>query len=211
MIFVIGVAHNTALGVDEPRIGGIPQSSLPAVLGQPSRRRNSALTLMAGTAPGHRAQHHHANRCAVGDDHVVGRCEDARARRNRALDVSRLHDLQERRHRAVVGAERRPGQHRHMSGWGDLVQPPVALRQDRAVLGPPQRDRLRRRALDLDDALALDERFETLGRQISRRVVRGQLFDQNVLIVQIGGGQTPADLCRCVPSTPRAFREWCRR
>jgi hypothetical protein len=56
---VVGVAEDASLGVDDRGVRGIVHPALPAVLGQPARRRDAALALVARGAAGLGAHHLH--------------------------------------------------------------------------------------------------------------------------------------------------------
>ena len=67
-------------------------------------------------------------------------------------------------------------------------------RQDRAIVGPAQRDGDRLRVPDGDDRLAGDERLPALRRAVAGRIGGVQLLKLDVLIVGPGGRDAPAQI-----------------
>ena len=77
---------------------------------------------------------------------------------------------------------------------GDAAKVVVAAGQHRAIVGPAQGDGDRVGIGDIDDRRAFAELLEPVGRAVFLGVVGVQLFDIDVLIVDIGGGQPPAQI-----------------
>ncbi len=67
-------------------------------------------------------------------------------------------------------------------------------RQNRAILCPAQGQRDRRRILDLDDRGAAFKGLVAIRGQVFFGVFRVQLLDKEILIVEVGRGQPPANL-----------------
>ena len=166
------------------RIVGIGQQAQPAVCALPSGRRHSPLGAVAGVARRHLADHLERNALGIGQHQVLRGRDVKRAGRDPLLAALRPHQAHGGCHRGVIGRKRRPGQRRRMPGRGDAGQIVMAAGQDRTRLGPAQRQRHRRRILDLQDRAARGEVARAVRREVLLWVIRVDPFDHDVLIVQ---------------------------
>ncbi len=148
---------------------------------------------MRGVAARHRPDELHRDPLVIGDGQVLAGRDVELGRRQRLIDVVGPHEPHRCRQRGVVGAERSPGQRRHMAGGRDRGKVEVPPGQDRTVFRPAQRDRHRRPIGDVDDRGPGFQRFPPIGRQHLFRIVGVQTFDEHILIVEIGRGHPPAE------------------
>ena len=81
-----------------------------------------------------------------------------------------------------------------MAFWYDLCQAPVPVRDNRTVARAPDRQGYADLIFHLDDHIPEFERFVPGRCQIFFRIVRVQLFNQEILIVQIRCGDPPGEL-----------------
>ena len=63
----------------------------------------------------------------------------------------------------------------------------------------------------VDRLVAHAERARAVGRQVAAGIGRIDPLDEQVLAVEVGGGEAPADRCRCGPARRRASRARWRR
>jgi hypothetical protein len=79
-----------------------------------------------------------------------------------------------------------------MARWCDGFQIIMSARQNRAILGPAQGQGNWGGVFDLDNRRAGLKAFVAVWGKVFFGIVGVQLFDVNVLIVQIGLGKAPA-------------------
>ncbi|MPL79212.1 hypothetical protein SDC9_25087 [bioreactor metagenome] len=190
---VVGVDDDAALGVEEARVVGIGQPALPAVHRLPARRGHPSLRDMARIACRDRADRHHADAGFVGEDQVLGRRDVALARRHRRRDRARLHQREPGAHRGVGRVERGPVQRDDIARGRDRGEVEMPRRQHRAVVGPAQGDGDGLGVLHLDDRVAGVEGLPAVGRAVALGIGGVQLFDVQVLVVDMGRGDAPAE------------------
>ena len=194
--FVIGIAHDPAFGRAELGVRGIRHYPVPTIAGKPTGAGNAALRLMRGVAARDMANGLERDACAVGHGEVLRRRHIVAPRRNRCVNILRAHDLETRLNGGVSGAQHRPTKCCLMAQRRDGAKIVMRIRQDGAVLGRAQVHRDSRRVFDLNNRLARDERLEAIWREILLRIVGVQLFDKDILVIDISRRQPPTEHIR---------------
>ena len=191
---VVGVAKDAACGCDELRVRGIGQHAVPSVRGDPAGAGHAPFALVIGIAARHGADGFHGDGVAVDQRqvlrgrHIVGRGID------RLLHRFRAHHLHRGGKRGVFFGQEGRGDRGHMPRRRDAAKVVVATGQHRSVVGPAQGNGDRVGIGDIDDGRAFTEPLEPVGGAVFLGVVGVQLFDIDVLVVDIGGGQPPAQI-----------------
>ena len=193
---VVGIAQKAAHRVHKARVAVIGQHPGPAVGPLPSRGGHPSLGAVAGVAGGHGADQLQRDAVFIGQHQVLRRRHKQPPGLDRLGHRGRSHQPHRRRHRGVLPRKRRPFQRRHMARWRDRSQIIMAAGQHRAAFGPALNDGHRRFILDGQNGAAGDEGLWPRRRQVFFRVVGVHLLDHHILIVQVRGGQPPAQLFR---------------
>ena len=204
---VVGIANDARGRVQDLGVGGIGLHACPTVLAFPSGGWHPALGNVGSIAHRHRANGLKRDRRMVGQRQVLAWGHEELPGRHRLGDRLRRHQPQARGHRGICARKGSPLQGRHRAGWGDRGQVVMAARQDRPAFAPSLNNGDRRLILDGDDGLGGAKRFWAFGRQIFLGVGGIDLFDDDVLIIDIGRGQAPAHLVRPADQHQRHARD----
>jgi hypothetical protein len=147
---------------------------------------------VVGVAVGHVADQLQAHGVAVGQRQHLRGGDEALAGGDPGLDRLRAHQLHPGLDRGVGMRQRGPAQGDDMAGGPDLAQVELVGRQHRAVVRPLKLDGDRVLVLDADDAVAGLEIRPAVGGAVLCGVRGVHLLDEEVLIVEVGRGDSPA-------------------
>ena len=167
-------------------IGALRFGHLPAVFVPPTGAGQTPLTLMLGVAARHRPDRFHRNVGLIRQCQVLGRGNIGFAQVQRIAHGLRSHQGDGRTYRRVLGAQRGPRQRYDMAGRCDGGQTVMRTGQDRAVFRPAQSKGHRGGILDFDDGFARDKGAEARRCLVFFGVVGIDLFNEQVLIIQVG-------------------------
>ncbi len=194
--FVVGIDDDAANRVQKTRVVFVRQIAMPAIFAQPALRWQAPLALMPGRAVGHLADHLKRYGGPIRQGQVLRRAGVEPPGLDRRINGLRPHDPQGRRHRPVHRIKPGPGQRGDMPLRRDPAEIIARRRQDRAVFGPTQHPAHGVGLIDADLYLTGIKGFIAFGRQIFIGIVRVQLFDMQILVVQKRRRDPPAQLIR---------------